>query len=262
VVPSPANEVIPELTVAIPTINSIRYLDIILKFYRDRGIPAVVFVDDRSSHATFETARRWGSEAVWIRNGGTFIAEGMVEGLSRHCRTKWVLRIDDDELPTRAMMSFVRDVIADGGNAVWGFPRHQCAVSQSGRLLVAPNISSLGHRQWRLYQPDRVKFISGLHTPGFQWHDESGEAPVQAALIHLDWAVHTYDERRDKVERYDAHTPNQGTRWRSFYLYEEQPGGSAFNELGLPEFHEIGLQIAARFPKLCLEPGREPSVAS
>lgn len=261
-VATPANEVIPDLTVAIPTINSDRYLDIILKFYRDNGIPTVVFVDDRSNDATVQAARHWGSEMVSIRNGGTFIAEGMIESLSRHCRTKWVLRIDDDELPTRAMMSFVRDVIAGGRDAVWGFPRHQCAVSPSGRLLVAPNVSPLEHRQWRLYQPDRVNFISGLHTPGFQWHDESSEAPVQAALIHLDWALHTYEERRHKVERYDAHTPNQGTRWRSFYLYEEQPGAGASSELALPEFQEIGVHIAARFPELSHKPGREPSLVS
>jgi glycosyltransferase involved in cell wall biosynthesis len=262
VLPRPANEGIPDLTVAIPTINSDRYLDIILKFYRDNGIPTVVFVDDRSNDGTLETARRWGNETISITNGGTFIAEGMVEGLSRHCPTKWVLRIDDDELPTLALVSFVRELIAGGGNAVWGFPRHQCAVSPTGRLLVAPTISSLEHRQWRLYQPDKVHFISGLHTPGFQWREEPAEAPLEAALIHLDWAVHSYEERRHKMERYDAHTPNQGTRWRSFYLYEEEPGGGPFSELGLPEFQEVGVQIAARFPKLCVEPTREQSLVS
>ena len=107
----------------------------------------------------------------------------------------------------------------------------------------------------RLYQPAKVGFIGGLHTPGVVWKEEvnSVPAPVEASLIHLDWAVHSYEERRLKIERYDAHTPNAGTKWRSYYLYEEQPFSPAtFHELRLPEFRQTCREISQRFEELCL----------
>lgn len=244
---------ISDLTLAIPTINSARYLDIILKFYRGNGIPVVVFVDDRSDDETLRMAREGASETVVVTNPAGFAAEGLIEQMSRSCRTKWLLRIDDDELPSRAMMEFVRVAIARGEDQVYGFLRHQCAVSKSGRLLAGTNVSPLDHRQWRLYQPKNVRFIQGVHTPGIEWHGLSGNAPADASLIHLDWAVHSYEDRKRKVERYDAHTPNEGTRWRSFYLYEDQaPGDSNFAELALPEFATVALELRDRFRDLCL----------
>jgi hypothetical protein len=35
--------------------------------------------------------------------------------------------------------------------------------------------------------------------------------PDDAFLIHLDWAVHNYAERLQKIERYDQHSPEGGT---------------------------------------------------
>lgn len=242
-----------DLTVAIPTVNSARHLDIILQFYRGNGIPVVVFVDNRSDDETLQVAREWAAETVAIPNPGGFVAEGLIEQISQACRTKWVLRIDDDELPSRAMMDFVHEVVANGEKKVYGFPRHQCAVSKSGRLLASAKDSPLDHRQWRLYRPAAVRFIHGVHTPGFEWHGPGGVAPLEASLIHLDWAVRSYDERKRKVERYDAHTSNEGTKWRSFYLHEEQPAGDAiFTELALPEFAGVAAEIRDRFGNLCL----------
>ncbi len=100
-----------------------------------------------------------------------------------------------------------------------------------------------------------MTYVHGLHTPGFVWDgsDKNSQAPSTASMIHLDWAVHTYDERKRKMERYDAHIPNAGTRWRSYYLYEEQESfGENFAELRLPEFGKTCAEISRRFQDLCL----------
>jgi len=242
------------LTIAIPSINSNRYIDIILEYYRDHGIPVTVFVDDRSDDDTFATAQKLAAGSISLSNPETFIAEYLIEHMSQVCRTKWMLRIDDDELPSLAMMKFVQEAITNEAIDVYGFPRHQCAVSRTGIGLVHRDASSLVHRQWRLYQPAKVRFIHKLHTPGFVWEDKRAlAAPSEASLIHLDWAVHTYDERLKKVERYDAHTLNQGTKWRAFYLYEEQPlSRVSFSELQFPEFANTCLKISRRFEDLCI----------
>lgn len=241
------------VSVVIPTVNSSQYIDIILSYYQDHGIPVTVFVDDRSEDDTLAIARRYASEATSLPNPGGFVAEGLVEHMSRACRTPWVLRVDDDELPSEAMLEWVQQAIRSYDVDVWGFPRHQCAVSGKGKLLGAGTISPLDHRQWRLYQPARVTYSHGLHLPGFDWKGEARSAPVDACLAHLDWALHSYGERRRKVERYDAHSPGEGTRWRSYYLYEEQEAAQAFCDLPLPEFEKVSLQLAERFPHLCVD---------
>jgi glycosyltransferase involved in cell wall biosynthesis len=246
---------IEDLTIAIPTINSERYLDIILDFYRDHGFPVTVFVHDRSEDDTLAVARRSAATVVPISNPCRFVAEGLIEQMSEHCRTKWMLRIDDDELPTLGMMEFVEKTISEARLLAYAFPRNQCAVSRSGGLLNCTAISPFEHRQWRLYQPARMKYIRGLHTPGFELDGSLPEshAPSGASMIHLDWAVHTYEIRKRKMERYDAHIPNEGTRWRSFYLYEERANAcESFAELDLPEFGKPCAKISGRFEDLCV----------
>jgi glycosyltransferase involved in cell wall biosynthesis len=244
---------IEDLTIAIPTLNSGRYLDIILQFYRDNDFPLTVFVDDRSDDNTFAVARRFGATVVSISNPNYFV--GLVERMSNQSRTKWMLRIDDDELPTLAMMEFVRKTIAEARAVAYAFQRYQCAVSTSGRLLNSVEISPVEHRQWRLYQPAKMNYISRGHTPGFECDGSQKEsyAPSETSMIHLDWAVHSYEQRKRKVERYDAQVPNEGTGWRSYYLYEERAmTGEDFVELPLPEFRKPCAEISRRFPDLCL----------
>jgi glycosyltransferase involved in cell wall biosynthesis len=244
-----------DLTIAIPTFNSERYLDIVLGFYRDNGFPVTVFVHDRSEDNTLAVAQRSTATVVPISSPRHFVAEGLIEQMSERCRTKWMLRMDDDELPTLAMMEFVQKAISQEGAVAYGFKRHQCAVSRSGKLLDCTEISPLDHVQWRLYQPARMTYVNGLHTPGFVLDGslKNSHAPSEARMIHLDWSVHTYDERKRKVERYDAHTSNAGTRWRSYYLYEEQASsGESFAELRLPEFGKTCAEISGRFQDLCL----------
>jgi glycosyltransferase involved in cell wall biosynthesis len=245
-----------DLTVAIPTINSGRFLDIILAFYRDNNIPVTVFVDDRSEDETLSIAERWAPTVIPLSNPGHFVAEGLIEQISNHCRTKWILRLDDDELPTLDMMKFVQNAVTGDDARVYAFPRLQCAVSQSGRLMNCTRVSPFEHRQWRLYQPEKVSYLQGLHTPGFHWRDASDgiHAPPEACMIHLDWAVHSYESRKEKIERYDAHTPNSGTRWRTYYLYEEESyPRTAFTDLPLPEFVSLAAALRLRLPDLCLK---------
>lgn len=245
-----------DLTIAIATINSARYIDIILRYYREHGFAVKLFVDDRSLDDTWRKARELAPDAVPTSNPGGFIAEGLIEEMSRACPTKWLLRIDDDELPSLAMMDFVRNAVRSDAPDVYAFPRQQCAVSRTGALVKHGEVSPLDHRQWRLYQPARVEFTHGLHTPGIVWDEQARAvtAPMEASLIHLDWAVHSYHERRRKMERYDAHTANAGTKWRSYYLYEEEPlSPGTFSELPWPEFRQTSLEISQRFPELCLD---------
>jgi glycosyltransferase involved in cell wall biosynthesis len=243
-----------ELTIAIPTLNSARYIDITLSFYADNHIPVTVFVDARSVDDTLAVAKRF-AEAVVISKPTEFMEE-LIEPISYLCRTPWLLRLDDDELPTLAMMKFIRQNLWDKTTPVHGFQRHQCAVSCDGRLLSHSAVSPYEHRQWRLYQPDRVKFSAELHTPSFEWEGMGGGgAPAEAAMIHLDWALHSYAERRRKVERYEElNALGQGkTRSYAYYFHEkESQSDNCFQELRYPEFEKPCQEISRRFKDWCV----------
>ena len=241
-----------DLSIVVPTINSSGYIDLVLAFYRRHHIPVTVLVDDRSTDETFAIARRLVPGTRLIRNPGN-VVEDLLPRIAEAFDTKWILRLDDDELPTLAMMQFVREAIRHGETALYGFPRHQCAISTSGVLLHATRPFPILHWQWRLFQPARVTFQNSLHTSGLNLDGMQKPAPETAGMIHLDWAFHSYAERRRKVEFYDEHTPGGGTQWRAFYLYEEAVAPEQnFAELPLPEFAQVSAEAVQRFPDLCV----------
>ena len=73
-------------------------------------------------------------------------------------------------------------------------------------------------------------------------------------MIHLDWMVHSYEERKEKVDRYDAYQSEMGTFWRDYYLFEER--GVRADELlrlDMPEFATVCRDLSRRFPERCLD---------
>ena len=138
---------------------------------------------------------------------------------------------------------------------VCGFPRLQCVTSLSGSLLATTHHSPEDHRQWRLYRPLKAKYIEAGHTPGFEVPQYGSlRAPGPASIIYLDWCLHSYTSRLSKIERYDAHTPNHGFLFRSYYLYEEDQAQTAghLKAICRSEFYEIAKRISERFPGNCI----------
>ena len=247
-----------EVSVVIPTLNSARHIDIILEFYREQNVPVTVLVDRRSHDNTFRVAREHCPNVRWIRNPGT-VVEDLMRSVIHASGARWILRVDDDELPSSSLLDFVGQAILNPDLPAFGFLRFQCALSPAGSLLWDRQVSPFVHQQWRLFQPSQVTPCPTLHTSGFlcAMSDSEATAPPEASMVHLDWAVRTYKERRMKVARYDAHTANAGSKWRAFYLHEEQdPACREFEELDYPEFRTAAREIAARFSNLCLEAGQ------
>ena len=244
------------LSVILPTMDSAHYIDLILGYYQKIGVPTIVFVDAKSKDDTSAVAERF-SEVVRIENSGT-IAEEVIQQMSYAPQSEFVLRMDDDELPSVGMMEFVRNVAhkTEAEAEAYGFPRHQCAVSTDGRLLRhLDHSATTDHRQWRLYRPREVRFTKRIHTSGIETDDlRLLEAPDWACMIHLDWALHSHEQRSAKVQRYDAHTPGAGSFSKPYYLFEEVPGAKErFEPLDLPEFRSITRTISERFRNFCIQ---------
>jgi hypothetical protein len=237
------------IKVIIPTINSAHYIDLVLSYYRDINLPVTVFVDSKTTDETASIAARYAVEVVPFVNSAPRVGE-MIEGMSRHCRSRWVLRIDDDELPSIRMLDYVRKIIARDRYTVVGFDRYQTIFNVNGAPFCSIKHDAITHRQWRLYQPDKVRFHGRGHSAGFDPIDGRGRiAPTSAFMIHLDWVVHSPRDRREKLVRYETHTPGHGMRFRDFYLADECPDfHNDLMALPVTEFHKIGRKFVSRFP--------------
>ena len=238
------------ISIFIPTMNSERYIDVVLKYYSDLGVTVQVLVDSKTTDKTFEVVSRYVSPQIMQNETGS-IPDDVMEEISKKMGTDWVLRLDDDELPSKAMLDFVSNIINYDEIDTIGFRRYQCAVAKCGCVLSSQDVNPDTHRQWRLYQPRKVDFVKRIHTPGFRRNRQrSIRAPDDAFMIHLDWAIHSYEERLSKIERYERHTPGSGKPWRPYYLYEESP--HRFDRLIAPEFDGVAKAISERFSDLCI----------
>jgi glycosyltransferase involved in cell wall biosynthesis len=212
-----------------------------------------VFVDSKTSDNTLSVAKKLATIIVKVQNTGN-VVESIIESISRACSTKWILRLDDDELPSVEMLNFVRQAIAHDQFDVCSFPRHECAISTDGKLVRHKRFDPIAHHQWRLYQKDRVPYIKTCHSPGFLVDGlRATMAPLSASMIHLDWAVHNFETRQTKFERYELDTPGYGSRVPGLILYEQEPNyQSYFESVELSEFTHTVRKLRRRFPHLCV----------
>jgi glycosyltransferase involved in cell wall biosynthesis len=243
-----------KLCIIVPTMNAAPFIDITLSYYANINIPVTVMVDTKSCDSTELCAKQYAKDVKRVDNSSS-VVEGMIEQLSRQAGTDWVLRLDDDELPSLAMLAQVAKLITLKDIHAAGFVRKQCAVSTEKTLLASMLHRETDHRQWRLYRPDRMRYTQNVHTAGFEpVAKHSFAVPAEAFMVHLDWSLHDYQSRGAKVARYDAHTEGKGSMWRDFYLYEDDPnhGASQFARVDAPEFDGVCKQIADRFPGNCV----------
>jgi len=237
------------VTVIVPTINSAEHLDIVLEYYKRMGVAPVIFVDAKSTDDTFRVASRSCEHVHLVENPHGWV-EGMIERISRTVPTGWALRVDDDELPSRAVLEMCKGDLSGIAEPVVSFPRRNCGLTRAGQFAFDGR-SDEDH-QFRLYRVNVVEYRSDIHSPAI-FVDRNLSMQDPHLLIHFDWAVHSYEQRRSKVERYDRIATSAGDRFRKGILFEEDPElPGACVALNAPEFVPVAAAIANRFPRSCV----------
>lgn len=139
--------------------------------------------------------------------------------------TEWLLRIDDDEFPSRELINWINHT---------GIHRPEPAFYLSCRQAWHGGYSRLegfyfNHSrpdfllpQPRFFRPSQVTFTDALHTPGIIVPPDTGWAPSTAFFLHTDWLVRSKDARLAKLARYEDQRPGGGRDFRHFSLPEEQ----------------------------------------
>jgi glycosyltransferase involved in cell wall biosynthesis len=239
--------------IIVPFYNSEPYMDLVLGYYQAAGYSPICVVDRKSQDRTEEIAKSL-SNSIILNESKSPVIEDMIADITGRAKSRWILRIDDDELPTKALLRYAEKMTSMNHGDVHGFIRHQCGIRSDGLLMHHIDHSPQEHRQWRLYRADKVSWKSQIHSPGFHLNGlHTIHAPDSAAMIHLDWALHSHAERSRKVDRYNRVSAGAGSHWRHYYLYEDEKNfRSKFVPLQAEEFAHISSMISKRFPSNCL----------
>jgi hypothetical protein len=140
------------------------------------------------------------------------------------CRGDWILRLDDDEVPSAALLERLREVVAEPDLTHAHVPRRWLFPDASTSLADAPWTPDYQLRLAR-NDPAVVSFPGRVHVPiaavgPAEWLAEP--------IYHLDLLTNDRAAREKKARRYERELPGLRVAGRAlneaYYLPESRPG--------------------------------------
>ncbi|MGP8231236.1 MAG: glycosyltransferase family 2 protein [Methylovirgula sp.] len=212
-----------DFDIVIPTLNGARWLGQLLDAYRKVGVEPLYAVDDRSDDGSLALLHGRGARIALIHQDGLHVENGVFAQVSRFVDRDWILRLDDDEFPSRDLLKWAEKTRAPPDISSWWLPRvtlfqHKGGLKYS-RIKTHYHLyprSPLLDPQCRLYRHRDVSYITNVHTSGFESANE-GLAPASAFFLHLDVLLRNPGERLAKMRRYETIKPR--STWKFAYHY-------------------------------------------
>jgi len=212
----------PDFDIIMPVCNAAPWLEAICDAHAALGLTPLYIIDQRSSDASLDILQRRRAR-IMEATGSQPYAESLLLGILPALKAKWVMRLDDDELPSVKLLEYIRTVLPGLSASMVGMPRHWVMQAPEGwlRTRAEPGKGIFGaDYQYRLFQPRLVQPTHEVHSPGYTV-ENAVDGPIEAALYHFDWVVRSHAERQKKVNRYDAQQPGIGAKCAPFYLPED-----------------------------------------
>jgi len=206
-------------TLVVPTVNSERWLEPFLEFYRAAELDPVYAIDARTSDGTRELIESHGLRTIEVR-GGAERVEALMPAIAAGITTPWCLRIDDDELPTAELIASVGRIAGGEDAAPVAFARAQLHYDAATAALERSHFIAYGPDaafdcQTRLFRPLAVQFTERLHSPGFEVVRRR-LAPTEAQILHFDWVLRSKVQRGAKLARYESQSADLASQCRHF----------------------------------------------
>ena len=192
-------------------------LGALLELCRDVVDEIVVALDDRCDAARLGRVPELADRIVLVPFEPP--VERTLPWLYARCAGSWILRLDDDEVPSRSLLDTVRELASDEATNVW-LPRRWLHPDARRVLDTHPWVPDFQLRL-SVNDPRLVRFPGLTHVP----IEVAGAARYAAAPVyHLD-LLRPYEERVRKAERYEAARPGLRLAGRAFnhalYLPED-----------------------------------------
>ncbi|WP_176722380.1 glycosyltransferase family 2 protein [Candidatus Thiosymbion oneisti] len=231
----------------IATKNSAGWFGEILHAYRKLAIQPLVLLDNASEDGTKELLEREQIEFTRVIPEFPRV-EAIVRLIPNHTDAQWVLRLDDDEFPSHALIDWIPDRLDSLDTNIVGIPRRWVRMGKnehcefSNHPLLKQDQDKMDI-QWRLFRPDRVDYITDIHSPGFR-ASAGLVAPDEAFLVHFDWIIRSRQARARKVADYDRQQGGAGSDFHDLYLWEDSDlAAHGFQPMETTEFDRLARSI-------------------
>ena len=202
--------------IVIPTRDSATWIGPFLTAYRTRfGLEPLYVVDPRSSDGTADILRSMSANVTFCRPAADFPEAGMIEFAASKSLTPWILRFDDDEFPSHALIQWVQNTGVDSLNRAWYISRRELFRGENGAIVFSRRLGrySIPSRpdflggQARLHHVDRVQYLQEVHTSGFKDLTYTGFAPSDAFFVHCSALMRSPEARIQKIRAYETLKP-------------------------------------------------------
>jgi hypothetical protein len=240
--------------VVVPTRDSAKWIGVVLGAYRRLGVRPLFLVDSRSADGTRGILEAEGADLAEVTPEADLV-EDMVWRIPSVTDAAWVLRFDDDEMPSHALLDWAASALPRAETDQFALSRRWCLLSREGRLRYSrledfywsEARPDLLDPQSRLFRPDRVRFVRDIHTAGFAPSPAMGFAPAEAFFCHFDWIVRAPPARIAKLRRYERQSPGSGgALFGRFYLPEcLNPAELRETAFETDEFEDLARALAA-----------------
>jgi hypothetical protein len=239
----------PIYRIVVPTRDSARWIGTFHREYQRLGVEPVYLFDLRSRDRTGDILKELGAEAISITPKYDRVECMLAATLD--IPTEWVVRFDDDELPSMALIEWlnrnletiVAPCVAISRRELLVYADQLC-FSRMEPFYFHPQDPTFLGPQWRGFRPASVCFTETIHTAGFDVADFA-TVPQSTYFVHFDWLLRTVQQRRAKIQHYERQSAGGGWRFAQFYLPEMLlPESSRWTPMGTDEFDSLVAEIS------------------
>lgn len=216
----------PDYTIIIPFYRETTALAFSRFYFEKLGLQPIYALDSKQAARRNEAEDILGRDVVIYDNPGGFV-EAHFDRLAALSPTDWILRIDCDEAPNPRMLEHCAAFVKRPTSNVCGFDRDDLLWrgDHFERIKYSPLFFD---SQYRLFNRNRVEFISQIHTPGYRipkwklplvplWH-----APLSARIYHLARTFVPPTMREDRMKGRTDYDTGVGAKFREWNLRPDE----------------------------------------
>jgi predicted O-methyltransferase YrrM len=192
--------------------NSAPFIERLLQAGAEFADEIIIGVDRSSTDSTEDICARYADKLFRLEPIGT--SERALAWLNDQCSGDWILRLDDDELPSARFVDALPRLMRDRNYTHYWLPRRWVIGEGRSRWIAE-------HPWWPDWQvrffrnlPSLVSFPGQLHTD----YDVQGAAGYfsEGSLYHYALVERNEEERRQKIEQYERIAPGNSKPWYYF----------------------------------------------
>jgi hypothetical protein len=194
-----------KLSLCIATKNSEEYIGKLLRVGMSFADEVVVAVDASSDDLTERVCHEYADKVFRVESPG--YVERLLPWLNEQCEGDWILRLDDDELPSAGLIEILPALLNDREMTHYHLRRRT--------IIGGDRTEWIAQRPWwpdwklRLFRniPSIVRIPGRLHS-GYEVKGASRYL-YRGSIYHYDFVYHDEQHRKEKVRQYEIISPEK-----------------------------------------------------